>query len=107
MTPSILEQQPEKVLSELSEWADFLIAPKGLSYGHSHNGCGHSGGGNQCLTAARVTEDLSGNESLAMGESIDNYIARHFPQMGGEPLTLYTGPRRGYIEEVLSYRAQH
>ena len=40
-----------------------------------------------------------------MGESVDNYIARHFAQNGGEPLTLYTGPRNGYIEEVLSYRA--
>jgi hypothetical protein len=104
LTPSILEQQPEKVLSELAPWGDYLIAPKGLRYGHSHNGCGHSGGGNQCLTAARVTEDLSGKDSLAMGESVDNYIARHFPQMGGEPLTLYTGPRSGYLEEVLSYR---
>ena len=104
LTPSILSDQSDKVLSELAPWADHLIVPKGLSYGHSHNGCGHSGGGNQCLTAARVSEDLSSNESLAMGESIDGYIARHFPQRGGEPLTLYTGPRNGYLEEVLSYR---
>ena len=56
------------------------------------------------LTAAAVSEEPSGNESLSMGESIDNRIARHFSNNGGEPLTLYTGPRNGYIEEVLSYR---
>jgi hypothetical protein len=47
----------------------------------------------------------SGNESLAMGESVDNRIAR---QLNGpantEPLTLYAGPMGGYINEVLSYR---
>lgn len=104
LTPSLLASQSHKVLSELAPWADYLIAPKGIKYGYGNNGCGHSGGGNQCLTATRVSEDLSGKDSLAMGESIDNYIARHFPQMGGEPLTLYTGPRNGYLEEVLSYR---
>ena len=104
LTQSSLAADSDKVLSELSSYADQLIAPKGLGYGNVHNGCGHSGGGNQCLTAAKVSEDLSSNDSLAMGESIDGFIARHFPQMGGEPLTLYTGPRNGYLEEVLSYR---
>lgn len=104
LTPTTLGIDSDKVLSELAPWADSLIAPKGISYGNVHNGCGHSGGGNQCLTAAKVSEDLESNASLAMGESVDNYIARHFPQMGGEPLTLYTGPRNGYLEEVLSYR---
>lgn len=104
LTPAVLASQSDRVLSELAPWADALIAPKGLKYGYGNNGCGHSGGGNQCLTAARVSEDLTGRDSLAMGESIDSYIARQFPQMGGEPLTLYTGPRSGYLEEVLSYR---
>lgn len=104
LTPSILSAQPEQVLSELAPWADSLIACKGLNFAFPSNGCGHSGGGNQCLTAARVSEEPSGNASLSMGESVDNYIARHFPNNGGEPLTLYTGPRGGYINEVLSYR---
>lgn len=104
LNSSILSAQPERVLSELAPWAEHLIACKGLSYGFPGNGCGHSGGGNQCLTAARVSEEPSGEHSLGMGESIDNFIARHFTNNGGEPLTLYTGPRRGYLEEVLSYR---
>lgn len=104
LNSSILSAQPERVLSELAPWAEHLIACKGLSYGFPGNGCGHSGGGNQCLTAARVSEEPSGAHSLGMGESIDNFIARHFANNGGEPLTLYTGPRRGYLEEVLSYR---
>ena len=58
------------------------------------------------MTAAKVSPGLEGNLSLSMNESVDNQIARHFPQMGGEPLTLYTGPRNGYLEEVLSYRGE-
>ena len=42
LTPSILSAQSDKVLSELAPWADHLIVPKGLSYGHSHNGCGQA-----------------------------------------------------------------
>ena len=104
LSVSGLEMQSERVLSELAPWADQLIACKGLNYAFDNSGCGHSGGGNQCLTAARVTEEPSGANSLATGESVDNYIARHFANNGGEPITLYTGPRNGYLEEVLSYR---
>jgi hypothetical protein len=104
LTPSILSAQPEQVLSELAPWAEHLIACKGLNFAFPGNGCGHSGGGNQCLTSARVSEDPSGAQSLGMGESVDNYIARHFVNNGGEPLTLYTGARNRYLEEVLSYR---
>ena len=104
LTQTALESQSGQVVSELARWAPELITCKGLNYGFSSNGCGHSSGGNQCLTGARLSEDPTGNQSLAMGESIDNFIARHFTNHGGEPLALYTGTRNGYIEEVLSYR---
>ncbi|MBK7755988.1 MAG: DUF1552 domain-containing protein [Deltaproteobacteria bacterium] len=105
LTSSALAAQTDRVLSELAVWAPKMIALRGVNFNFDGNGCGHSGGGNQCLTAAQVSADPSGADSLSMGESIDNYIARHFPdQNGGEPLTLYTGPRNNYIEEVLSYR---
>lgn len=42
--------------------------------------------------------------TYAMGESIDNWIARQSDVNGGEPLTLYAGRRDNYGEEVLSYR---
>ncbi len=104
VTPQSLASEPDKVLSELAPWADKMIIPKGIDFPHVHRSCGHSGGGIQCLTAAKISEDLTANEARAMNESVDNYIARHFAQMGGEPLTLYTGIRNGHLEEVLSYR---
>ena len=104
ITPELLSAQGDRVLSELAPFADSMVAVKGLSFGFPSAGCGHSGGGNQCLTAAQCSTDPSGADSLAMGESVDNYIARHFSNNGGEPIALYTGPRRGYLEEVLSYR---
>jgi len=101
---TILERESDQVLSELAPWASRMIAIKGLDFPFDGPFCGHSGGGNQVLTGAQVSETPSVNFSLAMGESIDNRIARHFDNHGGEPLTLYTGPRRNFLEEVLSYR---
>jgi hypothetical protein len=104
MTRASLAGDGDRALSELADYADNLLFVKGTTFGYPGNGCGHSGGGNQVLTAAKVSTDPSGNLSLAMGESIDNYLAKQFTNNGGEPLTLYSGPRYGYIEEVLSYR---
>jgi hypothetical protein len=96
--------EPNKATSELADFADKLILLKGVNFAFDGNGCGHSGGGNQCLTAARVSADPAGNLSLAMGESIDNRIARELNPAGIEPLTLYAGKKSGYIDEVMSYR---
>ena len=101
-----LKEDSDRVLSELAPYGSSIAAVKGLKFAFSSNGCGHSGGGNQVLTAHEVSDDPSGAGSLAMGESIDSYVARHFDENGGEPLTLYTGPRNGYLEEVLSYRGE-
>jgi len=103
-TASLSTTDSDRALSELADYADRMLMVKGANFAFPGNGCGHSGGGNQCLTAAQVSSDPSGNLSLAMGESIDNYIAKQHATNGGEPLSLYTGPRNGYIEEVLSYR---
>jgi hypothetical protein len=101
---AMLQAQSDRAISELSGYADKLLLIKGLRFAFPGNGCGHSGGGNQCLTAAKVSADPSGNLSLAMGESIDNRIATALNQPGVEPLTLYAGRMSGYIDEVLSYR---
>lgn len=93
-----------KAVAELADYADDLLLVRGTRFGFPGNGCGHSGGGNQCLTAARVSDQPSGNDSLAMGESIDNRIATQLNDPGVEPLTLYVGRKGGYINEVLSYR---
>jgi hypothetical protein len=93
----------DRAVSVLSDYADKLTIVRGVSFAFPGNGCGHSGGGNQCLTAAKVSPDLFENDSLAMGESIDNRIATQLhPDV--EPLTLYAGRMAGYINEVLSYR---
>ncbi|AUX28292.1 MULTISPECIES: DUF1552 domain-containing protein [Sorangium] len=99
-----LERDSARAVSELKDYAGQLIMVRGVNFAFKGNGCGHSGGGNQCLTAARVSDQPSGNESLAMGESIDNRIATELNPAGVEPLTLYAGRMAGYINEVLSYR---
>ncbi|MEZ4302277.1 MAG: DUF1552 domain-containing protein [Polyangiaceae bacterium] len=104
LTTAQLSGDTGRTLSELGDFADRLIAVRGLKFAFPGNGCGHSGGGNQCLTAAKVSDLPSGNESLAEGESIDNRIQRELGKEGVEPLTLYVGAKYGYLDEVLSYR---
>lgn len=94
----------DKAVAELADYAEDLLLVRGTRFAFPGNGCGHSGGGNQCLTAARVSDQPAGNESLAMGESVDNRIATQLNDPGVEPLTLYVGRKGGYINEVLSYR---
>jgi hypothetical protein len=104
LTQAGLAEQTDRAVSLLADHADKLTILRGVNFAFPGNGCGHSGGGNQVLTAARVSDDPSGNASLAMGESIDNLIARTLHEPGVEPLTLYAGRMAGYIDEVLSYR---
>jgi hypothetical protein len=95
-----------RTLSELGDFADKLIIAKGIRFNYGGNGCGHSGGGNQCLTAAKVSAEPAKNESLGMGESIDNRIQRELGKEGVEPLTLYVGRKYGFLDEVMSYRGE-
>ncbi|WP_437647511.1 DUF1552 domain-containing protein [Sorangium sp. So ce362] len=104
LSADAMERDSDRAVSELKEYASQLIMVRGVDFAFQANGCGHSGGGNQCLTAARVSDSPRGNASLAMGESIDNRIATELNPPGVEPLTLYAGRMGGYINEVLSYR---
>ncbi len=102
---SLANADKDRAVSELAEFADKLLMVRGTRFAFPGNGCGHSGGGNQCLTAAKVSDDPQGNKSLAMGESVDNRIAKALnPENNSDPLTLYSGRMSGYINEVLSYR---
>ncbi|HSN99781.1 MAG TPA: DUF1552 domain-containing protein [Candidatus Nanopelagicales bacterium] len=96
----------DRAVSELAPYADKLLLVRGINYPFPGTTCGHAQGGNQCLTAARISDSPTNNESLAMGESIDNRIARELNAPGVEPLTLYAGKKAGYINEVLSYRGE-
>ncbi len=99
-----LASSADRALSELTGLEPKLSIVRGAKFAFPGNGCGHSGGGNQCLTAAQVSAMPSGNESLSLGESIDNRIVRDLCPPGTEPLTLYVGRKPGYLDEVLSYR---
>ncbi len=103
---SLTTTDADRAVSELADFADKLLMVRGTRFAFPGNGCGHSGGGNQCLTAAKVSDMPSGNLSLAMGESVDNRIANALnPASNPDPLTLYAGRMAGYINEVLSYRS--
>ncbi|APR78954.1 Hypothetical protein A7982_04301 [Minicystis rosea] len=104
LTKAGLAAESDRAVSVLADYADKLTMVRGVNFAFPGNGCGHSGGGNQCLTAAKVSDDPSGAGSLSMGESIDNRIARELQAPGVEPLTLYAGKMSGYLDEVLSYR---
>ncbi|WP_293272057.1 DUF1552 domain-containing protein [Nannocystis sp.] len=105
ITKESLTADSDRAVSELAEFADQLLMVRGTRFAFPGNGCGHSGGGNQVLTAQKVSDDPSGNLSLAMGESVDNRIARELnPKSNPEPLATYAGAMGGYINEVLSYR---
>ncbi|MDP3275273.1 MAG: DUF1552 domain-containing protein [Deltaproteobacteria bacterium] len=100
----------DRAVSELTAIRSKLLMVKGTRYWFDGRGCGHSGGGNQCLTANQIDRtdpNLDRNRSRAVGESVDFRIAREINPMEGarrrDPLTLMAGPPTGYIAEVLSY----
>src|SRR5262249_46059104 len=84
LTQSALAADPDRALSVLADCADKLIFVQGSDFAFPGNGCGHSGGGNQVLTAAQVSVTPSGNESLSEGESIDNRIVTELGKAGVE-----------------------
>ena len=91
----------DRALSILAPYADQLLLVRGTRFAFPGNGCGHSGGLNQCLTAARVVGD--GADSLADGMSIDWFLSTQVNPPGVEPLTLMSGPQNAYIAHGLSY----
>lgn len=98
---SLLNVDGDRTVGVLADHADKLTLVRGTRFGFPGAGCGHSGGLNQCLTAARVTGD--GKDSLAAGESVDWFIAQRVNPAGAEPLTLMSGPQSAYIAHGLSY----
>lgn len=94
----------DRATSQLAAYADRLLMVKGTYFPFPHTREQHAGGGNQLLTAAQPGPPTPTVMTYALGESIDNWIARQSDKNGGEPLTLYAGRRDDYGEEVLSYR---
>ncbi len=100
-TESLSQGDSSQAVSELADYASSLLLVRGTRFGFRGQGCGHSGGINQCLTAAEVTG--SGRSSLAGGESIDWFLSKQVNPVGVEPLTLMSGPQDAYIAHGLSY----
>jgi uncharacterized protein DUF1552 len=97
----LLNNNADRTLSILADHAPKLLLVRGTKYAFPGAGCGHSGGINQCLTAANITG--SGATSLATGESIDWFISQRVNDAGVEPLTMMSGPQSAYIAHGLSY----
>lgn len=93
----------ERCTGILAEHASRLLIIKGVRYPYGLNGCGHAQGLVQCLTSSRPTGDA--NNATSTGPSADTVIANALNPPGVEPLTLYAGTKRGYIEEKLSFRS--
>ena len=104
LTQASMEADADRAVKELAMYADKLLLVRGTRFAFGANGCGHSGGGNQVLTAAKVSSDPSGQYSLSMGESVDNRMAAAINPHGRDPITLLTGDTQGYLPVVLSYR---
>jgi len=103
MTRAALAADTERALSEVADHAERLNIVRGVRFAFEGNACKHSGGGNQVLTAARISDDDC-NGTLALGESLDNRITTQLGLPGEEPLTLFAGVKGGLLDEVLSYR---
>jgi len=101
LTTASLASQTDRTLSVLADHAASLTLVRGTRFAFPGNGCGHSGGLNQVLTAANLTGE--GKDTLATGESIDWFISRRVNTAGMEPLTLMAGPQSAYIAHGLSY----
>lgn len=104
LTQSSLAADSDRALSELSPYANDLLLVRGVNGAFSIRGCGHARGALQALTAQNTGDAEASNNSLALGESLDNRIARELNPAGRGPLTLAAMRPGGFLDSVLSYR---
>lgn len=104
LTQASLGADDDRALSELSGYADDLLLVRGVRGAFSIGGCGHARGALQALTAQPTGDSEANNNSLALGESLDNRLARELNVDGRGPLTLAAMRPGGFLDSVLSYR---
>jgi hypothetical protein len=105
LTTDGMNADGDQAVNVLADYAAKLLIVRGCQYNSIKvdAGCGHSQGGLLCLTASHA-DGKNIEKALAVGESIDNRIVRELQQAGDEPLTLRSGVRSSYLDDVLSYR---
>jgi hypothetical protein len=104
LTTAALAADSDRATSELSAYADDLLLVRGVRGALSIGGCGHARGALQALTAQPTGDAEATNNSLALGESLDNRIARELNANATGPLTLAAMRPYGFLDSVLSYR---
>ena len=104
LSAASLAADSDRALSELGAHADKLLLVRGVRGAFSISGCGHARGALQALTAQPTGDSEATNNSLALGESLDNRIARELNADGRGPLTLAAMRPGGFLDSVLSYR---
>jgi hypothetical protein len=104
LSAASLAADSDRALSELSAHADKLLLVRGVRGAFSISGCGHARGALQALTAQPTGDAEATNNSLALGESLDNRVARELNVDGRGPLTLAAMRPGGFLDSVLSYR---
>jgi len=104
LTAASMNADGDRATSELSRHADKLLLVRGVHGAFSISGCGHARGALQALTAQPTGDAEATNNSLALGESLDNRIARELNPDGRGPLTLAAMRPYNFLDSVLSYR---
>jgi hypothetical protein len=102
-TASLQASAADRATGLLADHADHLLMVRGINYPFRNNGCGHALGLVQALTGASPSGDAQ--NAVATGISADTLISDELNPAGVEPLALYAGEKRGYINEKLSFRA--
>jgi hypothetical protein len=104
LTAASMAADGDRASSELGVYADKLLLVRGVNGAFSIGGCGHARGALQALTAQPTGDSEATNNSLALGESLDNRIARELNPTGRGPLTLAAMRPYNFLDSVLSYR---
>lgn len=92
----------DRATSVLADYADKLLMVKKVRLPFARNSCGHAEALPQVLTAQMNTGGSS-NSPLAMGRSVDWFLADKLNGVGNAPLTFMAGPTNTYIGAGLSW----
>lgn len=93
-------ESAERCTGLLAEHASKLLIVSGMKYPKGATGDTHAEGHVQCLTGLAYAG--SSVQATSTGPSADWVIAR---EAGKDPLMTYAGPRMGYVDDRLSFKA--